>query len=288
VCCPGMPPAFLSLMGGGNVPDILRRNAAIECTLHTMQALGPVYFWTLTTPDPVFDPREISRRWNNFLTLMRREYKDRGRARGLRVYERHPGGHGIHIHFVLSKYVPVQRVREIARATGFGRIHVCKWDEERGAVADYLKKYLFKDRDTDWCGVRVYSTFGLQGVATRQADIEITSPKRTLYAGLTAAIIGFAAMPFQIRMEALNKAYFAWLCSEAAEPSEYVRANLVHPSTIQTAPRFDVERAWAAAEIRAWDRGERVAAWEVGRQESFREYNDKAAAAMVARSREWS
>jgi hypothetical protein len=250
--------------------------------------MGSVYFWTLTTPDAVFDPKEISRRWNNFLTLMRREYKERGKARGLRVYEYHPGGHGIHIHFVLTKYVPVQRVRELARATGFGRLHVVKWDESRGSVAEYLGKYLTKGRDHDWAGVRVYSTFGLRGIASTQRDIEITSPKRTIYRALVASLIGFAACSWSVRMETLEKAHFAWLGSSAAEPSEWCAVNLVPHSTIQTAPRLDIERAWAAAEVRAWERAERAAAMKVQREESFREYNEKAAALSVARSRDWA
>lgn len=267
----------------------IKRSAALECTLRTMTALGPTYFWTLTTVDEVTDPKEISRRWNSFLTVLRREYKGTDKIRGLRLYEMHPGGHGIHVHFVINRFIHVNVVRRIAQATGWGRIHAVSWDEKRGDIATYLKKYLFKSRDVDWCGTRVYSTFGLKGIATRQSDIEITSPYRTIWQGCAAAFAMFASWPFQVRVDCVKAAHLAWVCGEAADPSEYVAANLVPISTIQTG--FDAETACLIAEARQWDRAPHNAdrylrreAWKAAN----RAYHEAAAARMVAKSKDFA
>jgi len=81
-----------------------------------------------------------------------------GNVGGLRVYEVHPGGHGLHVHVLLNRRVNVHEVRRLAKRHGLGRIHVtpCKGR----SAADYLTKYLTKDAAKLHKGVRRWAAFG--------------------------------------------------------------------------------------------------------------------------------
>jgi len=111
-----------------------------------------VYFWT-STFEKVLTVKEASKRWSAFSKEIVRELK----VFGVRVYELHDE-HGLHIHWLANRYLPVQVVRRIAEKHGFGRIHVerCgKW------VADYLAKYLSKEiRAGCLKGKRLWACFG--------------------------------------------------------------------------------------------------------------------------------
>jgi hypothetical protein len=111
-----------------------------------------VYFWT-STFRKVITVKEASKRWSAFAKDIVRELE----LYGLRVYELHDE-HGLHIHWVVDRFVPVQVVRSIAQRHGFGRIHVkrCgKW------IADYLAKYLSKEvRAACLKGKRLWAAFG--------------------------------------------------------------------------------------------------------------------------------
>jgi len=113
---------------------------------------GGVYFWTSTFAK-VLTVKEASKRWSAFSKELVRELQ----VYGLRVYELHDE-HGLHIHWLANRYLPVQIVRAIALKHGFGRIHVerCgKW------VADYLAKYLGKEiRAACLKGKRLWACFG--------------------------------------------------------------------------------------------------------------------------------
>lgn len=274
----------------------LKRSAAVECTLRTMAALGPMYFWTLTTPDEVHDPKEISARWHNFLTVLARHYKGTDKVRGMRIYEHHPNGHGIHIHFVVNKFLSVNEVRHIAEVTGFGRVHVCVWERDNedtpgGSLNRYLQKYLFKGRSEDWSGTRIYATFGLRGLATRQCDIEVESPYRTIWQAAAEAIHGFKdKFSFSVKVDCVRALFRRWVCDEVADPRAWAALNLVPISTTAMEP-FNPESAWAWLEIRMWDREEKLAerrAYWAQKKQTFAEYHEKAAAALVARSAEWA
>lgn len=92
-----------------------------------------VYFWT-STFEKVLTVKEASRRWSAFSKEIVRELG----VFGVRVYELHDE-HGLHIHWLANRFLPVQIVRRIAQKHGFGRIHVKragKW------VTDYLAEYL--------------------------------------------------------------------------------------------------------------------------------------------------
>lgn len=116
------------------------------------ESTSGVYFWT-STFEKVLTVKEASQRWSAFSKEIVRELG----VFGVRVYELHDE-HGLHIHWLVNRFLPVEVVRRIAERHGFGRIHVerCgKW------VADYLAKYLSKQvRATCLKGKRLWACFG--------------------------------------------------------------------------------------------------------------------------------
>src|ERR1017187_2343949 len=111
-----------------------------------------VYFWTSTFHE-VLTVKEASERWSAFSKEIVRELG----VHGLRVYELHDE-HGLHVHWLVDRFLPVQIVRRIAERHEFGRIHakrVGKW------VGDYLAKYLSKEvRAACLKGKRLWAGFG--------------------------------------------------------------------------------------------------------------------------------
>ena len=127
---------------------------------------GGVFFWT-STFEKVLTVQEASKRWSGFSKELVRELN----VSGLRVYELHDE-HGLHVHWLADRFLPVQIVRRIAERHGFGRIHVkrCgKW------VAEYLAKYLSKEvRAGCLKGKRLWAAFG-DATWTRVKDIIVRS-----------------------------------------------------------------------------------------------------------------
>ena len=79
-----------------------------------------LYFWTFTFREclPV---EESCKLWSKLLsTLLMVNY----RMFGVRRFELHPNGHGLHVHMILDERIDVNKIRPIAQAIGFGRIHV--------------------------------------------------------------------------------------------------------------------------------------------------------------------
>ncbi len=269
----------------------LKRSAAMQCTLKTLCGEGDVYFWTLTTPDYVDDVPELAKRWNHFLTILRREWKGPKKVHGVRVYEKHPGGHGLHIHFVVNCWLSVHLVRQWAAIAGFGRVHAVKWHEQGSdggeALNRYLQKYLSKGRTAEFKGVRLYSTFGMRGIATRQCDIEVKSPFGTIWKAVAAVVIGFSLMPWATRVNAVTEAHSRWVCDEVEDPAAWCAINLVTVSTSQR-PSFNAQRAKVLLECLVWDR-EMVRVDNVLRREKeFADWNNKQARNRVLQSREWA
>lgn len=115
------------------------------------------YFWTFTFP-VTLEIKEACKRWNHFLVLLKREYPG---VFGFRVFELHPGGHGLHVHFVCNLRLPVRRLRELSDRAGFGRIHVVEIEgADMLAVTEYLGKYLSKSRPEALKGRRLWAPFG--------------------------------------------------------------------------------------------------------------------------------
>jgi len=265
----------------------LKRNAALTCTLTTLAKMGQIHFWTLTTPEKG-EVEEISDRWHSFSTMMARHFRGRKLWRGLRVYERHPKGHGWHVHFVVPNFLPIALVRSVAEGAGFGRIHV--WRDESAdpeQISRYLLKYLAKGRkDPECLGTRIYGTFGMEGQATRQSDIEVSSPWKTIWQGVASCIVGFASMPWHLKTATVAAAHSSWVGDEIDDPAAYCAANLV-PSSTTAILRLDGERACAKAELRAWERAERWAEIKVRAAKAFAVWNDKQISIRNSRDRGW-
>lgn len=125
------------------------------------------YFWTFTLPFEA-SPLETCALWD---ALRRRLVKSLGFS-GIRVYEFHPGGHGLHVHVVTWGYYDVRLVRVISDAVGWGRIHVVKIrGRNRSRICDYLAKYVCKFMRTKSSlyvkGMRIWGVFGKIPVSSR-------------------------------------------------------------------------------------------------------------------------
>lgn len=124
--------------------------------------------WTFTLPgkDAIL-PQQAGKMWGN---LQRRLVREVGFF-GVRAFELHPGGHGLHVHAVASKYFDVNHVRRIAQACGFGRVHVCCIPVDK---ARYVGKYLSKQkRYPELKGMRLFARVGsskFKGVPTSRIE----------------------------------------------------------------------------------------------------------------------
>lgn len=151
------------------------QKSKIACEFSVGRMPDP-HMWTFTFPVKI-PPRHGAALW-------RKLAKDLVRMVGMwgvRVYEPHPNGHGLHVHAVVSGRYDVNLVRRYAERHGFGRIHVCKVDSP-----EYVSKYLTKSRRNDqWKGVRLWASFGVkrshEWQPSRVKDIQVESPTGTLY-----------------------------------------------------------------------------------------------------------
>lgn len=111
-------------------------------------------FLTLTVPEHGLPLRVVTSRFRNLRNsrYMRDLLKNHSY---ICVYEKHPMGHGWHIHIVLNRRVPIESFRYVAQMCGFGRIHI----EKCGAdIGKYISKYIaktFDARPDDCKGLRL-------------------------------------------------------------------------------------------------------------------------------------
>jgi hypothetical protein len=153
-----------------------KSEAAFRFSADRLADLGKIYFWTFTFKD-VLDLKETRKRWNHLLTLIRREWP---KACGLRVFELHES-HGLHVHLLTNKFIHVNVCRQMAKRSGWGRIHVVRITKDR---TGYLAKYLSKDRPGGLKRWRLWAAFGTDWVWTKVAQVEIESLYATIYRAL--------------------------------------------------------------------------------------------------------
>jgi hypothetical protein len=166
------------------------------------ESASGVYFWTSTFRD-VLTVRQASRKWSAFAKDLVRELG----VFGIRVYELHDE-HGLHIHWLVDRFLPVQIVRRIADRHGFGRIHAkrCgKW------VGEYLAKYLSKEvRAACLKGKRLWAGFG-NATWCRVKDINVRSWLGDEYRRIRAGAVGICRRKsYGILQEALRN-YAVWV-----------------------------------------------------------------------------
>lgn len=92
--------------------------------------------WTFTVRERQ-PPRQTASMWS----LLQRDLVRGLHFQAVRVFELHPGGHGLHVHAVTPHFYPVDWVRCITNAHGWGRIHVKTIPV---CAASYVAKYLSK------------------------------------------------------------------------------------------------------------------------------------------------
>jgi len=145
---------------------------------------GRPYFWTFTFREKHSED-EAFRLWS----LFARSLNDYGRTDGgkstiygLRVAEHHPGGHGLHFHVLLNRFIPIHAIRQRAEQFGFFWIDVRRCDgESLETQRDYLAKYMTKTkRPPELKGRRLWAAIG-SWEHTKVRDIEIESEYRAAY-----------------------------------------------------------------------------------------------------------
>jgi hypothetical protein len=114
---------------------------------------GWLYFWTFTWARRL-ELEEYRRTWNQFSTLLQRHSSPD--FKGLRHWERHPRGHGLHVHMLTNERIDVNLVRQLTVRCGLGKVvHV-----RRGSLKDakYMSKYMTKSGRIK--GVRMWAALG--------------------------------------------------------------------------------------------------------------------------------
>lgn len=190
-----------------------KSNVAYLFTCRSMaKGLSSLYFWTFTLPAEL-DISEAISLWNYLLTELRRSCDFR---RGVRVFELHPGGHGLHVHCLMTRYFDVHDIRRRCRQCGWGRVHV-KRVLGIDSQIDYVGKYLSKMRPVELKGVRLWSTLGLPNeLCSRVRDILFEGTTRSLAFRLVTdhhirAVAGSFAprkVKLQIKLTLANKEYY--------------------------------------------------------------------------------
>jgi len=157
------------------------------------------YFWTFTTRECVAVTVALEM-WNRLQKSLY-EYGKHPKTGeqtiiGLRCFELHPGGHGVHVHCLLNRRLNIHAVRRRCRQFGFGWIHVVRVRNEDQAdkIADYMGKYMSKEeRPECFKGRRLWAAIGKWG-ATRCKDIEIESEFIAAYRARRLVIAAEAAV----------------------------------------------------------------------------------------------
>jgi hypothetical protein len=101
--------------------------------------------WTFTYREAEHDRSAVKRDWALFARSLKERWPE---LAWVRVLEVHPGGHGLHVHAGLSRFVPKP---ELARLWGRGFVDARKLRTKRGGGEDarqaarYLAKYATKE-----------------------------------------------------------------------------------------------------------------------------------------------
>ena len=157
-----------------------------------------LYLWTFTFAE-VLPIKETRKRWNHLLTLIRRRWP---RMCGLRVFELHPGGHGLHVHMITIRFIDVNECRIMAKRAGWGRIHV---ERIPAGQVGYVAKYLDKERPPCFKRWRLWAAVGTEWTPTRVKDVERISMATKVYAACRAALGWEGRKWFRERMEMVRR-----------------------------------------------------------------------------------
>ena len=160
--------------------EMTKSEAAFLLSCDRLAEQGRIYLWTFTFAE-VLDLVDTRKRWNHLLTLIRRLWPE---ACGLRVFELHQE-HGLHVHLLTNKRIDVNQCRELAKRSGWGRIHVMRIPKEK---TKYLAKYLSKERPKAFRRWRLWAGFGKCWDWTKVAHIQVESLHASVARGLRDAL----------------------------------------------------------------------------------------------------
>jgi len=128
---------------------IFATRAQAACFLSIVKLIrehpGDAWLWTLTFAE-VMPTHYAANMHRNLIKEIAYAQKDGAWPKwwgGVKVAELHPGGHGVHFHWVLAKRVPIDKLLELGHKCGFGIINVHP-EPCTEKVATYLAKYLTK------------------------------------------------------------------------------------------------------------------------------------------------
>lgn len=142
-------------------------------------------FLTGTLAEAEDDPKVISKRWSVFVSELRRVIPG---LRSIRVLQKHPGGHGWHVHALFDRRIPSGLLLRKAELAGLGRMDFQMVSgERRQDVVQYVTRYVCRDlrkRTKEARGVRLLTASGhLRCVVrwwVRYVDCHIESPMNAL------------------------------------------------------------------------------------------------------------
>ncbi len=151
---------------------------ALQQNLELLAESGNLKFWTFTLPYE-YHPYKGAQMWQDLC----RELKRSVGFSGVRVFELHPKGHGLHVHAVTTSFIHVCKVRAICKRHGWGRVHVKKISGEK--ASNYLAKYLTKQRKS-WsgaklAGIRWWGVFGKLEKTVRVSDVKCFSVQSEMW-----------------------------------------------------------------------------------------------------------
>jgi len=176
-----------------------------------MRISGSVYLWTFTTPD-VVTLSDLAGRWAAMTSGHRWR---RMKVRWIRVYEKHPNGHGWHVHCAAVEFYSVMAIRAHATQYGFGRLNVTRIPLDR---SEYLLKYLLKSkRAPDSRGSRLWACQGFKGTTLASVRGFDTwwdyvwslsppgrSPNNTLTMAVTEALYNRVGNPARVKKQNIS------------------------------------------------------------------------------------
>jgi hypothetical protein len=149
----------------------LRTDEQEERVLWSVKEWNRMNFVTATIAIEEHDPKVISRCWTSFIKALKRWYFPNLRA--IRVLQKHPGGHGWHIHALLDRFIPHSIMLKVAEECGLGRMDFKMVSgEDRQKAVRYIVRYVCRDMRHRWKtpearGVRLLTASGHLRAAKR-------------------------------------------------------------------------------------------------------------------------
>jgi len=159
-----------SLEDVGTLPFLPRSALACYWSIsHLVRSSSFCSFWTITAvevmPDSWFGQAHI-----NLIRAMSNAARSGRIPRnwgGVRVFEPHPGGHGLHAHWVMRGRMPWDVVQDLAKSVGLGRVHVSP-KKVTVKSAGYLALYLSKSDKLrgvrQWANIGTYDGIGKRDI----------------------------------------------------------------------------------------------------------------------------